>query len=85
LTSKVKKVEARKIIFIVITEPLTIFFFSIFSSGNLAPSMAGTSVEVIIPQKLLTHVYGESNSNLTQIRQVGLCIGLVLLILTSIQ
>jgi hypothetical protein len=47
--------------------------------------MAGTSVEVIIPQKLLTHVYGESNSNLTQIRQVGLCIGLVLLILTSIQ
>jgi len=39
--------------------------------------MAGTSVEVIIPQKLLTHVYGESNSNLTQIRQVGLCIGLV--------
>ncbi|KAI5575655.1 hypothetical protein BDE02_10G226200 [Populus trichocarpa] len=41
------------------------------SSGNLAPSMAGTSVEVIIPQKLLTHVYGESNSNLTQIRQIS--------------
>lgn len=41
------------------------------ASGSLAPSMASTSVEVIIPQKLLTHVYGESNSNLTQIRQIS--------------
>lgn len=25
----------------------------------------------MVPQKLLTHVYGENNSNLTQIQQVG--------------
>ncbi|KAJ6720010.1 KH DOMAIN CONTAINING RNA BINDING PROTEIN [Salix viminalis] len=41
------------------------------ASGNLALSMTSTSVEVVIPQKLLTHVYGESNSNLTQIRQIS--------------
>ncbi|KAJ6311226.1 hypothetical protein OIU77_013073 [Salix suchowensis] len=41
------------------------------ASGNLALSMTSTSVEVVIPKKLLTHVYGESNSNLTQIRQIS--------------
>ncbi|CAK7323730.1 unnamed protein product [Dovyalis caffra] len=36
------------------------------SSGSLA-----TSVEVVIPKKLLTHVYGENNTNLAQIRQIS--------------
>ncbi|GMQ07832.1 hypothetical protein CsSME_00051855 [Camellia sinensis var. sinensis] len=35
------------------------------------PNAASTTVEVVIPQALLSHVYGENNSNLSQIRQIS--------------
>lgn len=47
-----------------------------FSSGplgsrSLAPKSASTTVEVVIPQTLLGHVYGDNNGNLNQIRQIS--------------
>ncbi|KAL6996116.1 hypothetical protein U1Q18_006255 [Sarracenia purpurea var. burkii] len=38
-------------------------------SGSQPPIAGSTTVEVLIPQKLLSHVYGENNGNLGQIRQ----------------
>ncbi|XP_058228107.1 KH domain-containing protein HEN4 [Rhododendron vialii] len=40
-------------------------------SRNLAPNSASMTVEVVIPQTLLGHVYGENNGNLNQIRQIS--------------
>ncbi|KAG5538108.1 hypothetical protein RHGRI_025254 [Rhododendron griersonianum] len=40
-------------------------------SRSLAPNSASTTVEVVIPQTLLGHVYGENNGNLNQIRQIS--------------
>ncbi|XP_057967697.1 KH domain-containing protein HEN4 [Malania oleifera] len=40
-------------------------------SGGLAPVSTSTTVEIVIPQALLNHVYGENSSNLSQIRQVS--------------
>ncbi|PON53192.1 Polyribonucleotide nucleotidyltransferase [Parasponia andersonii] len=40
-------------------------------SESQAPHSVTATVEIMIPQKLLTHVYGENNSNLTQIRQIS--------------
>lgn len=39
-------------------------------SESQAPHLS-TTVEIMVPQKLLTHVYGENNSNLTQIQQIS--------------
>lgn len=50
------------------------FSFLLFNSESQALHLATANVEITIPQKLLTHVYGENNNNLTQIRQVGLYI-----------
>ncbi|XP_059640671.1 KH domain-containing protein HEN4 [Cornus florida] len=38
---------------------------------NQASIAASTSVEVVIPRSLLSHVYGENNGNLGQIRQIS--------------
>ncbi|XP_039034509.1 KH domain-containing protein HEN4-like [Hibiscus syriacus] len=40
-------------------------------SGNQAPILTNTKVEIVIPQIYLCHVYGESNSNLGHIRQIS--------------
>ncbi|XWS16621.1 hypothetical protein CRYUN_Cryun34aG0105700 [Craigia yunnanensis] len=40
-------------------------------SGNQAPILTNTKVEMVIPQIYLCHVYGENNSNLGHIRQVS--------------
>ncbi|OMO65515.1 hypothetical protein COLO4_31185 [Corchorus olitorius] len=40
-------------------------------SGNQAPIMTSTKVEIVIPQIYLCHVYGEGNSNLGHIRQIS--------------
>ncbi|RVW83676.1 KH domain-containing protein HEN4 [Vitis vinifera] len=40
-------------------------------SGSQAPNITATTVEVAVPQALLSHVYGENNSNLNQIRQIS--------------
>lgn len=40
-------------------------------SGSQAPNITTTTVEVAVPQALLSHVYGENNSNLNQIRQIS--------------
>ncbi|KAF4347567.1 hypothetical protein G4B88_009923 [Cannabis sativa] len=40
-------------------------------SENQAQHLAPATVEITIPQKLLTHVYGDNNSNITQIRQIS--------------
>ncbi|PPD83042.1 hypothetical protein GOBAR_DD20030 [Gossypium barbadense] len=40
-------------------------------SGNQAPVLSNTKVEIVIPQIYLSHVYGESNSNLGHIRQIS--------------
>ncbi|KAJ4718780.1 KH domain-containing protein [Melia azedarach] len=40
-------------------------------SGNHAPILTSTTVEVVIPQAYLAHVYGENNSNLGHIRQIS--------------
>lgn len=40
-------------------------------SKSQAPIPTSTTVEVIVPQALLTHVYGENNSNLNQIKQIS--------------
>ncbi|GMI77437.1 hypothetical protein like AT1G51580 [Hibiscus trionum] len=40
-------------------------------SGNQAPVLSNTKVEIVIPQIYLCHVYGESNSNLGHIRQIS--------------
>ncbi|KAA8540169.1 hypothetical protein F0562_024267 [Nyssa sinensis] len=40
-------------------------------SGSQAPIVASTTVEVVIPMTLLSHVYGENNGNLGQIRQIS--------------
>ncbi|GMQ07829.1 hypothetical protein CsSME_00051855 [Camellia sinensis var. sinensis] len=41
------------------------------SGSQGPPNAASTTVEVVIPQALLSHVYGENNSNLSQIRQIS--------------
>ncbi|KAL9462778.1 hypothetical protein AB3S75_000727 [Citrus x aurantiifolia] len=38
-------------------------------SGNHAAILTSTTVEVVIPQLYMAHVYGENNSNLSHIRQ----------------
>ncbi|KAK6911132.1 K Homology domain, type 1 [Dillenia turbinata] len=35
------------------------------------PAGASTNVEIVVPQILLTHIYGENNSNISQIRQIS--------------
>ncbi|KAF5749362.1 KH domain-containing protein [Tripterygium wilfordii] len=40
-------------------------------SGDRALISTSTTVEVVIPQTLLNHVYGENNSNLGHIRQIS--------------
>lgn len=40
------------------------------TSNTVEPLETSRLVEHIIPQKDLTYVYGENNSNLTEIRQV---------------
>ncbi|KAH9667778.1 hypothetical protein KPL70_021161 [Citrus sinensis] len=40
-------------------------------SGNHAAILTSTTIEVVIPQLYMAHVYGENNSNLSHIRQVG--------------
>ncbi|XP_007023731.2 PREDICTED: KH domain-containing protein HEN4 [Theobroma cacao] len=40
-------------------------------SGNQAPVLTSTKVEIVIPQIYLCHVYGESNGNLGHIRQIS--------------
>ncbi|XP_031254507.1 KH domain-containing protein HEN4-like isoform X2 [Pistacia vera] len=40
------------------------------AGGNHAPILTSTTVEVVIPQAFMAHVYGENNSNLGHIRQV---------------
>ncbi|KAK6915184.1 K Homology domain, type 1, partial [Dillenia turbinata] len=35
------------------------------------PAGASSNVEVVVPQTYLTHIYGENNSNLSQIRQIS--------------
>ncbi|PPR94886.1 hypothetical protein GOBAR_AA25782 [Gossypium barbadense] len=40
-------------------------------SGNQAPILSNTKVEIVIPQTYLCHVYGENNSNLGHIRQIS--------------
>uniref|UniRef100_A0A2P2MXD1 KH domain-containing protein n=1 Tax=Rhizophora mucronata TaxID=61149 RepID=A0A2P2MXD1_RHIMU len=40
-------------------------------SGNQAPSLPSKPVEIVIPQKLLTYVHGEYESNLIHIRQIS--------------
>lgn len=39
-------------------------------SGSKVPEMTNT-VEVVVPQTLLNHVYGENNSNLNEIRKIS--------------
>ncbi|KAL7162873.1 hypothetical protein ACSBR2_043195 [Camellia fascicularis] len=41
------------------------------SGSQAPPNAASTTVEIVIPQALLSHVYGENNSNLSQIRQIS--------------
>lgn len=41
------------------------------SGSQGPPNAASTTVEVVIPQALLSHVYGENNCNLSQIRQIS--------------
>ncbi|KAH9716189.1 hypothetical protein KPL71_021370 [Citrus sinensis] len=40
-------------------------------SGNHAAILTSTTVEVVIPQLYMAHVYGEYNSNLSHIRQIS--------------
>ncbi|XP_050382534.1 KH domain-containing protein HEN4 [Argentina anserina] len=40
-------------------------------SGSQPPQLTSTSIEIMIPQAFMSHVYGENNSNLNQIRQVS--------------
>ncbi|KAL9462779.1 hypothetical protein AB3S75_000727 [Citrus x aurantiifolia] len=40
-------------------------------SGNHAAILTSTTVEVVIPQLYMAHVYGENNSNLSHIRQIS--------------
>ncbi|KAK9281134.1 hypothetical protein L1049_004027 [Liquidambar formosana] len=40
-------------------------------SGSQAPDLTSTTVEVVVPQIYLSYVYGENNSNLSQIRQIS--------------
>ncbi|KAI5336423.1 hypothetical protein L3X38_015690 [Prunus dulcis] len=40
-------------------------------SGSQPPYLSSTTVEIMIPQTLICHVYGENNSNLNQIRQIS--------------
>jgi len=41
-------------------------------NGNPLQNPNNLTIEITIPHMYLTHVYGENNSNLTQIRQVFL-------------
>ncbi|KAJ0075073.1 hypothetical protein Patl1_34921 [Pistacia atlantica] len=41
------------------------------AGGNHAPILTSTTVEVVIPQAFMAHVYGENNSNLGHIRQIS--------------
>ncbi|GFY97324.1 RNA-binding KH domain-containing protein [Actinidia rufa] len=44
----------------------------LFTCGRSQPSnVASTTVEVVIPQTLLSHVFGENHGNLSQIRQIS--------------
>ncbi|WRX27264.1 K Homology domain [Theobroma cacao] len=43
----------------------------VLGSGNQAPVLTSTKVEIVIPQIYLCHVYGESNGNLGHIRQIS--------------
>ncbi|KAH9667776.1 hypothetical protein KPL70_021161 [Citrus sinensis] len=40
-------------------------------SGNHAAILTSTTIEVVIPQLYMAHVYGENNSNLSHIRQIS--------------
>lgn len=40
-------------------------------SGSQQPYLTSTTVEITIPQTLITHVHGENNGNLSQIRQIS--------------
>ncbi|XP_062008938.1 RNA-binding KH domain-containing protein RCF3 [Rosa rugosa] len=40
-------------------------------SGCQPPQLTSTTIEIMIPQAFMTHVYGENNSNLNQIRQIS--------------
>lgn len=40
-------------------------------SGSQPPQLTSTTIEIMIPQALISHVYGENNNNLNQIRQVS--------------
>lgn len=42
-----------------------------FCSETATPNLAGIVIEVVIPQMLLKHVYGEDSSNLSDIARVG--------------
>lgn len=44
---------------------------NILGSENQAANLPSTTVELSIPQAYLSHVYGENNNNLSQIRQVS--------------
>lgn len=33
--------------------------------------MGGTSMEMVIPQTLICHIYGENNNNIAHVQQVG--------------
>lgn len=58
-------------------------FFCKLSSGSQPPQLTSTTIEIMMPQALISHVYGENNSNLNQIRQVGLHVVLLVWVVRS--
>lgn len=53
------------------------------NSGSQPPQLTSTTIEIMIPQAFMSHVYGENNSTLNQIWQVGLHILLLLYTVTD--